>query len=391
MLHERNLAIYFFTTGELWYKKNEKNFIDMSEVSGHSHSGIVPNYSIKCIAIDCNCSDNSYPLFERWDFVGGSKQGHGYDDNTPLNIALLMLYKKMMDLRDSSGDTDDAVLVKPDTTVKINANIDQSRREHTAKLLNNLYSQVLEQLAVYKHGREHDIPSGSSNFRYSYVTPQDFETYPLVQYETKLKVFFYHVDWLKTESPEKFIPGIPEGLTDVQLATTLPTLYWKTELQKQKPEGMRSNNIELIYPISPTGDQKICKRTYVPIKEKSEKMVNAEKRRMQSDKEYKEKLAAERAAAAAAAAAAAEKEKERIAAAAAAEKEKERISAAAAAAAAAAAEAKEKSWLNRLFMIYEKIRKETPMGVMGGKSKRVKRVKRSKRSKGKRSSTKRRK
>ena len=380
MSHDRNLAIYFFTTGELWYKKDEKNFIDMSEVYGHSHSGIVPNYSIQCIAIDCNCSDYSYPLFERWDFVGGSKQGHGYDDNTPLNIALLMLHKKMMDLRDSSGDTDDAVLVKPDTTVKINANIDQSRREHTAKLLNNLYMQVLRQLDVYEYGRTHEIPSGSSNFRYSHVTPQDFETYPLVQYETKLKVFFYHdngrsfMDWLKTESPDKFIPGIPEGLTDVQLATTLPTLYWTNELQKQKPEGVRSNNIELIYPISPTGDQKICKRTYAHIKEKSEKMVEAEKRRIQSDKEYKEKLAAERAAAAAAA----EAREARAAAAAAAaavaaaEKEKERI--------AAAAAAQNTTW-SRIKRVLGR----------GGKSKRIKRIKQAKRANAKRNSTKRRK
>ena len=340
MTNTRDLAIYFFTRGDLWYKKDEKNFIDMSNVSGHLKSGIVPNDSIRCIAI--NCSDNSHPLFKNWDFVGGSKQGHSYDDNNPLNIALLMLYKKMMDLGDSSGDTDDADLV--------------NRREHTAKLLTNLYLQVLQQLAVYKNGREYAIPSGSSDFRYSYLT-QDFEMYPLVQYETKLKVFFYHdtLDWMETE-PTPILP---------------PTQYWNNEFKNnQKPEGVHAYNIELIYPISPTGDQKICKHTFEHIKKKSAKRVEEQKLSKQRDKEYEEKLAAERAAAAAAA----EKEKERIAAAAAAaaEKEKERI-------AAAASPAAKKSLLSR---IASRIKFPTiPTIPMGGKSKRARTQKRLSKSK----------
>jgi hypothetical protein len=212
---------------------------------------------------------------------------------------------------------------------------------------------------VYKNDRDYAIPSGSSDFRYSYLT-QDFEMYPLVQYETKLKVFFYHdtLDWMETE-PTPILP---------------PTQYWKNEFKNnQKPEGVHAYNIELIYPISPTGDQKICKHTFEHIKKKSAKMVEEQKLSKQRDKEYEEKLAAERAAAAAAAAA--EKEKERIAAAAAAaaEKEKERI-------AAAASPAAKKSFLSRIVNWFPTV-PTVPTIPMGGKSKRARTQKRLSKSK----------
>lgn len=193
---------------------------------------------------------------------------------------------------------------------------------------------------------------------------EDFERHPLVLIEAQLKVFFYHdndetfMDWIKG------VVGIPD-----------PVEYWTNEFTNNQNSPVE--NIEMIYPIS-DDNLKICKHVNTPtligdsrmkkelrqIEEAKASLIRMKNKELEETRQYNEEKRAQAAAEAAAEAAAK---------------------------AAAAAEAKEKSWLNRLFRGYEQMRKITPMGVMGGKSKRIKRVKRSSRVKAKRNSTKRRK
>jgi len=295
--YSRTQAIYFFTGGDLWYKKNKDaknnaNFIDVPEVF---HGGLltmitVPDHSVHAIAINCNRSSDFPTNFKYWSLVGGSPHGDGVDVK-PLQLARLMLFKKMTDLQ--SGVSDQALVAAaaavedgvdgggggaPETSVKIDA-ISQARKTAAAELLSDLYQQVQAQIERYAQ-RHPD----NRDFRYISQSNPNFETYPHVDYLNTLKVYFYHD--IGTNLPH-WVHSDERIDHEAKLAVVM---YWQHVFENNQLREYFDNNIELIYPISPDGDQKICKRVLKQIEDQSKKNTESAKKHAEFIKKEKKQF-----------------------------------------------------------------------------------------------------